>query len=215
MDYSKPTLLVISGPNGSGKSTQIQSMLPFSFAGILSFDRDLTRSTFEKNLALEGVDKDLISLKAMRLMEDVLLKNMNEAIQNSKHFVLETPLSHPDYWKYIDLFENHGYQVQLNYLCLNTIKDCEVRVQQRVMEGGHFVDARTIKGVYETNLKYINEYLSTFKQVNLYDGTMAPVLLVKAEDNLIIFADDEALRKNWIRMGLPAIAQKVARFLEA
>jgi len=44
MDYSKPTLLVISGPNGAGKSTHIESMLPDSFNGIALFDRDLTRA---------------------------------------------------------------------------------------------------------------------------------------------------------------------------
>ena len=31
MDYSKPTLIVISGPNGAGKSTHIQTMLPHPF----------------------------------------------------------------------------------------------------------------------------------------------------------------------------------------
>jgi len=50
MDYSKPTLLVISGPNGAGKSTHIQSMLPEAFAGIWSFDRDKARSEFEIQL---------------------------------------------------------------------------------------------------------------------------------------------------------------------
>lgn len=47
MDYSKPTLLVISGPNGAGKSTHIQTMLPETFEGIISFDRDQTRVGFE------------------------------------------------------------------------------------------------------------------------------------------------------------------------
>jgi predicted ABC-type ATPase len=36
---------------------------------------------------------------------------MDVAIKAKNHFVLETPLSHPDYWKYIDRFENNGYQV--------------------------------------------------------------------------------------------------------
>ena len=50
MDYSRPTLLVISGPNGAGKSTHIQTMLSDSFAGIFSFDRDQTRMIFELEL---------------------------------------------------------------------------------------------------------------------------------------------------------------------
>lgn len=52
MVYSKPILLVISGPNGAGKSTFINYMLPYEFRGIQSFDRDKTRSDFEKQLTL-------------------------------------------------------------------------------------------------------------------------------------------------------------------
>lgn len=38
MNYSEPTLLVISGPNDAGKSTHIQNMLPEAFEGIVSFE---------------------------------------------------------------------------------------------------------------------------------------------------------------------------------
>ena len=57
MDYSKPTLLVISGPNGAGKSTHIQTMLPPEFEGISSFDRDNTRVQFEKHLLVKMLRK--------------------------------------------------------------------------------------------------------------------------------------------------------------
>lgn len=43
-------------------------------------------------------------------MENELLGVMRQAIANREHFVLETPLSHPDYWAYLDLFEKNGYQ---------------------------------------------------------------------------------------------------------
>lgn len=141
MDYFKPTLLVISGPNGAGKSTFIQFLLPDGFEGIVSFDRDKTRSEFENELRAGGMPEQEIAGKALRLMEVRLEHEMNEAISAKRHFVLETPLSHPDYWKYIDRFENKGYQIQLNYLGLDKTKDCKARVQRRVMEGGHDVDA--------------------------------------------------------------------------
>lgn len=55
MDYSDPTLLVISGPNGVGKSTYIQSMLPEEFEGIWFYNRDETRiHFFETQLVEEG-----------------------------------------------------------------------------------------------------------------------------------------------------------------
>jgi predicted ABC-type ATPase len=146
MDYSKPILLVISGPNGAGKSTFIQFLLPDDFEGIVSFDRDKTRGQFEQELRAKNLPEHEVAGKALRLMEARLEQEMDEAIAERRHFVLETPLSHPDYWKYIDKFENKGYQIQLNYLGLDKIKDCKARVQRRVMEGGHDVDANTIKG---------------------------------------------------------------------
>jgi predicted ABC-type ATPase len=121
MDYSKPTLIVISGPNGAGKSTHIQMMLPAEFENIRSFDRDKTRTEIANKLIAEGVVLKEIPLKSTRMMEDRLVQEMKNAIKLQSHFVLETPLSHPDYWKYIDLFEGNSYQIQLNYLCLDKV----------------------------------------------------------------------------------------------
>ena len=213
MDYSKPTLLVVSGPNGAGKSTHIQMMLPAEFAGILSFDRDNTRVQFEKMLEGQGVERNEIFRKATRMMEDRLLEEMKKAIGLRKQFVLETPLSHPDYWRYIDLFQKNGYQLQLNYLCLDKVSDCVARVEQRVIEGGHYVEPGTIKGVYEKNLEHINEYKGTFKMIELYDGMKIPTLLARMEDGVVNFAEKDALKKKWITAGLPVLARGIKAFL--
>lgn len=213
MDYAKPTLLVISGPNGAGKSTHIESMLPVLFEGVLPFDRDITRANFERELEGNGLSPEQIREHSAKMMEDFLVAEMDKAIGQQKHFVLETPLSHPDYWRYIDRFESKGYQIQLNYLCLDKVKDCEQRVRQRVKEGGHAVDARTIKGVYEKNLEHINNYFATFKVICLYDGMLKPTLLVKLEDKQVVMAKESALKKNWLRSGLPLIAAKVSEFI--
>lgn len=215
MDYSKPTLLVISGPNGAGKSTHVQIMLPTGLENIWSFDRDKTRTGFESQLANEGLSVKEIPLKSTRMMEENLLIEMRQAIAVKRHFVLETPLSHPDYWKYIDLFESNGYQIQLNYLCLDKIDNCKARVGQRVMEGGHFVNPSTIKGVYQKNLEYINEYRTTFAIIELYDGMGIPTLLARIEGSEVVYADDNVLKKIWVKQGLPLIAQDIKAFIKS
>ncbi|HVI43766.1 MAG TPA: zeta toxin family protein, partial [Chitinophaga sp.] len=212
MDYTKPTLLVISGPNGAGKSTHIESMLPELFDGVPPFDRDLTRTHFERELHGKGLTQEEVSSQSSSMMEEYLSTKINEAIANKQHFVLETPLSHPDYWKYIDRFERDDYQIQLNYLCLDSVLHCEQRVRQRVREGGHAVDARTIKGVYEQNLKFINDYWDTFNVVCLYDGMSVPTLLVRLEERKIVMVDKNALKKMWLKKGLPLIASLVLEF---
>lgn len=215
MDYFKPTLIVISGPNGAGKSTHIQTMLPAEFAGLASFDRDQARVAFEQQLKQANIPADEILPKATRLMEDLLVQEMKLAISNKAHFVLETPLSHPDYWQYIDLFERHGYQVQLNYLCLDKVSDCIARVGQRVLEGGHYVDPRTIKGVYTQNLDYINQYAGTFEIIELYDGMKVPTLLAKLDKSEVLYVTEQSLQKSWIKAGLPIIARRISMWLKS
>jgi predicted ABC-type ATPase len=75
--------------------------------------------SIESTLQKEGLSSEQISARSTQMMEDLLVVKMDEAIQAKQHFVLETPLSHPDYWRYIDRFDDAGYQIQLNYLCLD------------------------------------------------------------------------------------------------
>jgi predicted ABC-type ATPase len=213
MDYSKPVLLVISGPNGAGKSTHIQTMLPAEMAGVWSFDRDNTRVGFELLLKEQGVAVDSFFAQATKMMEEKLVLEMKKAVALQEHFVLETPLSHPDYWRYIDLFEKYNYQIQLNYLCLDKVSDCIARVGQRVMEGGHYVAPNTIQGVYEKNLQHINEYKNTFKVIELYDGMIFPTLLARIEDDKVTYATKEAMKKDWIRLGLPDLRNIIGAYL--
>lgn len=201
MDYNKPTLLVISDPNGAGKSTHIQTMLPLAFDGIVSFDRDSTRVGFESELQAQGISDGELVARATRMMEDKLKELMVEAINSNSHFVLETPLSHPDYWRYIDMFDNAGYQLQLNYLCLDKVSDCMGRVEQRVLEGGHYVRPDTIKGVYNNNLIHINTEYQTFDRVELYDGMIVPTLLCSMEKENVRYLSPKALKKKLDQKG--------------
>lgn len=137
------------------------------------------------------------------------MEEMRKSIQQKCHFVLETPLSHGDYWRYIDLFQNHGYQIHLCYLGLDKINDCVARVGQRVLEGGHYVAPNTIKGVYEKNLEHINAYIDTFTVIELYDGMKFPMLLAKIENGVANLATQGALKKKWITSGLPLLAKAI------
>jgi predicted ABC-type ATPase len=98
-------------------------------------------------------------------------------------------------------------------LCLNKTSDCIARVGQRVIEGGHHVEPSTIKGVYEKNLEHINEYIDTFKVVELYDGMKIPTLLAKTENGIVIYAVKDAIKKKWITAGLPSLARSIKTLL--
>jgi predicted ABC-type ATPase len=83
-----------------------------------------------------------------------------------------------------------------------------------VIEGGHYVEPGTIKGVYQKNLEHINEYTNTFKVIELYDGMKIPTLLARFENNEVTFAATPALKKKWIISGLPSFAQNIKSFVK-
>ena len=97
------------------------------------------------------------------------------------------------------MFESTGYQVQLNYLCLDKVGDCIGRVEQRVLEGGYLVRPDTIKGVFNDNLMHINSQYQSFQRVELYDGMRVPTLLCSLDNNIIEYLSPKALKKNWIK----------------
>jgi predicted ABC-type ATPase len=214
MDYNKPTLIVISGPNGAGKSTHIQSLLPPELANISAYNRDLTFEKYKRQLLEKDSNSFDTADDALQLMENDLALQMDQAISKGKHFVLETPLSAGCYWCYLDRFENAGYQIQLFYLCLDSVTDCINRVFQRTQLGGMDVDEWTIKKIYEQNIKFINHYIETFKSLSLFDGMKMPTLLAKVEDQTLVYADRIALKKNWVKMGFPLLAKKISRYLQ-
>ena len=64
------------------------------------------------------------------------------------------------------------------------------------------------------NLMYINEFRTTFKEISLYDGMIVPRLLARIADNQIILADTKAMKKTWIKTGLPDIASQLSLYLD-
>ena len=75
------------------------------------------------------------------------------------------------------------------------------------------MEPSTIKGVYEKNLEHINAYKDTFGVIELYDGMAIPTLLARIENDEVTFAVKQALKKNWIRKGLPSLAVAIKLFL--
>jgi hypothetical protein len=78
-----------------------------------------------------------------------------------------------------------------------------------VLEGGHLVRPDNIKGVYNDNLMHINTQYQTFKRVELYDGMIVPTLLCSLEDNVVDYLSPKALKKTWIKKGLPLLFGKL------
>jgi len=55
----------------------------------------------------------------------------------------------------------------------------------------------------------------TFEAIELYDGMKGPVLLARVENNKVVNASGYALKKAWIKNGLPSIFNDIKSFIQS
>lgn len=135
-------ILIIAGPNGAGKTTFAQEFLPRE-ADCLNFvNADLIAS------GLSPFSPEIVAIKAARIM----IKEINDHIQNDENFAFETTLSGRLYSRLIPEWRKKGYTVKLFFLKLNSVDMAIARVCQRVMLGGHNVEEGVIRRRFKSGL---------------------------------------------------------------
>lgn len=160
---SKPTLLVVAGCNGSGKSTYSKLLVSSTFT---PFDYDSYFLTYYRAL----LDADIREVMAHNMARQEFENQINAAILKRQNFCYETNFnSTPLYWP--EHFKHHGYEVNLIYLCLNSIEEAKKRVSIRVQNGGHFVAENEIEKRYYDGFSNLNDHFSFFNVVHLFDSS--------------------------------------------
>ncbi|WP_343696284.1 zeta toxin family protein [Flavobacterium sp.] len=160
---SKPILLVIAGCNGSGKSTFSKALSPDNFT---PFDYDFQFLKFYNSL----IDSDIKEMMAHQMAFNELEKQIKNAIKNKSSFCYETNFnSTPLHWP--DIFKSNGYDLQLIFLCLDSIQEAKKRVAIRVENGGHYVPENEIEKRYYDGYNNLNTFFDYFDYVDLYDSS--------------------------------------------
>ncbi|PTT03049.1 hypothetical protein DBR11_03350 [Pedobacter sp. HMWF019] len=214
MDYSKPTLFVISGPPGAGKSTFGKELLPDELKAVSPYNKDTLLIKILSQLVKTNEKSPETLMAGITAMETQLASDMKDAIKKKEHFVLETILSHPKHIDQLNTFASQKYQIHLAYMCLDNVKACDIRVQDRVKSGGHYVSPRTVHKIYDDNLKFVNILATKIDRLDLYDNTKMPKLLASFEKGIVLNATPEALNKTWIKKGLPQLSEKLKPYLK-
>jgi len=157
----RPILLVIAGCNGSGKSSFSKLLFPGDF---LPFDYDFHFLSFYNNLG----DSDIRETIAHNMAFNELENQIRSTISEKTNFCYETNFnSTPLYWPKI--FKENGFELNLIYLCLNSIEEAKKRVEIRVMNGGHFVAENEIEQRYFDGYANLNSNFKFFDNVDLFD----------------------------------------------
>jgi predicted ABC-type ATPase len=179
MDNS-PILYILAGPNGIGKTTSFYDFVPQNFTFINADD-------IAKQLREKSGDMNI-----QEIANGEATSQMNQLIAKKASFGFETNLADNETWKFIETIQLIGYQIVIDFFCVDNIQTCINRVNNRVKEGGHFVRPDIVKMRYENGLKLLKYYLNIPDLLILTDNSNTPVKFVEMKKGDIVFRKENS-----------------------
>lgn len=166
-------LYIIAGPNGAGKTTAAKTILPDTLQVIEFVNAD------EIAKGISPFNPEGVAFEAGRVM----LKRIEQLIQEGKDFSFETTLSTLSYLNLVRSVKSKGYRVTLIFLWLERVEVAKQRVAQRVAEGGHNISEEVIERRYRKGVANLSKFLQIVDDWYLYDNSDGEYdLVAKAVD---------------------------------
>ena len=152
-------LTVIAGPNGSGKST-VTSVLDFAgHENLLDADAVARR--------LSPSDPRRAAIASGR----EVVRRIQNYLRNRVSFAIETTLASRRTLQTMRYAKVNGFRIDLVYICLDTPERCIVRVNERVLQGGHDVPDQDVRRRYFRSLANLPEAVRIADRAVLYDNS--------------------------------------------
>ena len=161
-------LYIISGCNGAGKTMASYTVLP----EILDCKEFVNADEIARGLS--PFNPESVAIEAGRLM----LKRIDELLEKGKTFSIETTLATKSYINLVRRARTKGYVVTVLFFWLNSPKLAQLRVSERVANGGHNIPPDII------NRRYIAGICNLFN------------LFMQEVDSWVIFDNSENPRKH-------------------
>ena len=167
-------LYIIAGCNGAGKTTASFTILP----EILDCREFVNADEIARGLSPFQPEK--VAIEAGRVM----LGRIENLLNENCNFAFETTLATRSYRNTILRAQATGYNVTLLFFWLRTVELAKERVQIRVAEGGHNIDAETIERRYLSGIRNLFEiYLPIVNEVLIFDNSEGKHELVAQKIN--------------------------------
>ncbi|MDR0364093.1 MAG: zeta toxin family protein [Bacteroidales bacterium] len=159
---NEKNLYIISGCNGAGKTTASFTILP----EMLSCKEFVNSDEIARGLSPFQPEK--VWIEAGRIM----LKRIDELLENNSTFAFETTLSTRSYKRKIIRAKERGYNIILVFFWLQNVVLAKERVRIRVLEGGHNTKPEVIERRYYKGIKNLFDiYLPLSDQVLVFDNS--------------------------------------------
>jgi len=140
-----PTCWIIAGPNGAGKTTFALEYLP-QVAGCTHF---INADLIAAGLSPLAPERELLAASRLFLGE------IEEHIGARKCFAFETTLAGCTYLRLVERLRQDGWQVELIYVALPSVKMSKLRVAERVAHGGHKIPLTDIERRFPRSLRHL------------------------------------------------------------
>ena len=169
-----PVLTVFAGPNGSGKSTLTSKLVSQSRIGILvNADEIAARMASDAGLLSASADMQYKAAVAAEAMRWSLL-------EQGVSFTTETVMSDESRWlKFFVKARSRGFFMNLFFVTTSDPAINVHRVAERVLHGGHSVDAEKIVSRYHKTHAFLPHALALFDQAWLFDNSLEPELVLQ------------------------------------
>jgi predicted ABC-type ATPase len=164
-----------------------------NFLNLSDFEIDATNEDFESFCFQSGLfikagfDKENWNLAVREnvIVKNVLLSTIYNSyhfaiiadfirytlIRNKKSFTFETVFSHPSKLDLIDFAHRNNYKVYLYFIGTETPKMNLERVKDRILKGGHLVEAEKIEKRYFLTLDLLIDMLKKADETYLWDNS--------------------------------------------
>ena len=171
-----PNLYIIAGCNGAGKTTASYTVLP----EILNCKEFVNADNIAAGIS--PFNAESVAIEAGRIM----LKRINELLEEKADFALETTLSTKSYVSFVKKAQQANYKVTLLYFWLSSSAMAHDRVAKRVSRGGHNIPIDVIDRRYYRGIKnLINLYIPICDNWIVADNTATVSNVVaKSSENL-------------------------------
>ena len=130
----KKIIQIVAGPNGSGKTT-------FAESYFLQIKKDLVFLNPDVIAAgIAPLDFEKGSFQAGR----VLLSEIHDRLERNESFSFESTLSGKTWLKLLNSAKQKGYEINIYFLYLDSVKDNLKRIKKRVAMGGHPIPKESV-----------------------------------------------------------------------
>lgn len=157
---AQPVLYVFAGPNGAGKSTLFEKFQEATSPRVEQVNGDVLR---QKHPEMSGFDIEARTVEQIKELRD-----------KRASFSIESNLAQQADYKLIHGAKAVGYRVELVYVGLESVADCQSRVQSRVAKGGHDVPPAIVEQRYNQSLSLLKQNYKEFDRIELVDNTRRP-----------------------------------------